>query len=272
MEFGVFARTWARNSPFEVAQLARAAGFTTLQWNFAAIGRSTLDANREPAELGRVLEECSLAGVDVWGLSATYNILFPGEHEAMAVEAIRAAGEVGVRYVTVCTGTNDPENMWRFHPDNERAVSWARMRRGLDPLLQAANDANVVIGIEPERANIVADAPSARRLLNELGHDAPVGIVLDPANLLTIETLQSQDEILAAAFADLGRSIVCVHAKDVVPSGYAAAGVGGLDYGWIAKLHREFTPTAPIISQDSSEADAGRVFQFLESAFSLESV
>ena len=74
--------------------------------------------------------------------------------------------------VTLCTGTRDPQNMWRAHPDNQTAQAWTDLRATLDVLLDAARDAGVQLGVEPEFANVVADAPTAARLLEQLGVDA----------------------------------------------------------------------------------------------------
>ena len=91
---------------------------------------------------------------------------------------------LGAGVVTLCTGTRDPDNMWRAHSGNTDPSAWSDLRRSLDPLLEAAREAGIRLGVEPELANVVRDARTARRLLDEVGLDAPIGIILDPANLL----------------------------------------------------------------------------------------
>ena len=98
------------------------------------------------------------------------------------------------------------------------------------PCSRPPASAGVRLGIEPEPGNVIRDARTAARLLDELGHDAPVGIVLDPANLLSPETVSRQSEILAEAVDLLGPRVVGIQAKDVAASGSAAAGAGLLDY------------------------------------------
>jgi sugar phosphate isomerase/epimerase len=111
---------------------------------------------------------------------------------------------------------------------------------------------------------VVGDAARARRLLTALGDGARlVGIVLDPANLVTAATAGEQDRILRAAFAELGDAVVALHAKDVVPGGYAAAGCGLLDYDLVFELHAKLPSGVPVIIQDTAEGDVPRVREFL---------
>jgi sugar phosphate isomerase/epimerase len=91
-----------------------------------------------------------------------------------------------------------------------------------------------------------------------------VGIVLDPANLVTPSTVADQDRILRAAFDDLGAHTVALHAKDVVTAGgYAAAGLGSLDYDLVFALHAGLPRPVPVIIQDATEADVPRARAFL---------
>jgi sugar phosphate isomerase/epimerase len=95
-------------------------------------------------------------------------------------------------------------------------------------------------------------------LLDELGADAPVGIVLDPANLLTPDTIDQQDKIVGEAIDLLGERVISIQAKDVVNSTHAAAGAGLMDYPALFAQLARIDPV-PVIVQDASEDDAGRV-------------
>jgi sugar phosphate isomerase/epimerase len=201
--------------------------------------------------------------VGIPSVSATFNAIHPDTElrAAQTAQAVRLIGlvpELGADVVTLSSGTRDPDNMWRAHPGNLAEAAWADLRRTLDDLLAAAGDAGVCLGIEPEPGNVVRDARVAAQLLDELGHDAPVGIVLDPANLLSPETVARQSEILAEAVDLLGASVISVQAKDVVASGYSAAGAGLMDYpGLFRQLAR--LAAVPVIVQDAHEGDAARV-------------
>jgi sugar phosphate isomerase/epimerase len=261
---GIFARTFRRETPQEVAAAVAQAGYPLAHWNFAAIGRPTLGGDVGQAQVAAVRGAFDGAGVAIPSVSATFNLIHPDTalRAAQTAQAVRLIGlvpELGAEVVTLCSGTRDPDDMWRAHPQNLAEDAWTDLRRTLDILLAAAGEAGVRLGIEPEPGNVVRDAPTAARLLRELGDDAPVGIVLDPANLLSPETISRQSEILAEAVDLLGPRVVGIQAKDVAASGAAAAaGAGLLDYpavlGQLARL-----PPVPLIVQDASEADAARV-------------
>jgi sugar phosphate isomerase/epimerase len=148
--------------------------------------------------------------------------------------------------------------MWRAHPDNVAADAWTDLRRTLDVLLEAARGAGIKLGVEPEPGNVVQDAPTAARLLEELGEGAPIGIIFDAANLLTPRTIERQEQILGEAVDLLGPRIIGAQAKDVVESGHSAAGAGMMDYRLVLAQLERIAPI-PLIVQDADESDAARV-------------
>ena len=260
---GIFARTFRRDTAEQVAGAVSAAGYALAHWNFAAIGRSTLGTDVDAAQVAAVRRAFDAAGVSIPSVSATYNVIHPdaavrARQTAAAVRLIALVPLLGADVVTLCTGTRDPENVWRAHPDNTSGGAWADLRRSLDVLLDAAQEAGLKLGVEPEPGNVVCDARAAARLLTELGNDAAVGIVLDPANLLTPQTVPRQTEILSEAVDLLGPRVIGVQAKDVVTSGYSAAGAGLLDYPDVFAQLSGLAPV-PLIVQDATEDDAARV-------------
>jgi sugar phosphate isomerase/epimerase len=269
VKLGVFARIFRRDSPDAVAAAVAAAGFDLIQLNLNSFGWPTVP-DAATVDLTPVRAAFERHGITIWGLSATYNMTHPDPaHRDRSTEAAAAmlarAGELGVEAVTLCTGTRDPDDMWRAHPDNTSAAAWRDMRAAFDVLIPAAAAGGVRLGVEPESGNVVRDAPAARRLLDELGADARhVGIVFDPANLLTPATLDREREILTAAADLLGEAVICAHAKDVVESGYAAAGYGGLDYDLVARILRGLPRPVPLVIQDAAEDDIARVRTFLQ--------
>src|SRR5690606_16651568 len=89
---------------------------------------------------------------------------------------------IGTGIVTLCTGTRDPDDQWRYHPDNGSPQAWRDMLAEMEKAVEIAMRHDIRLGIEPELANIVDSAKAARRLLDDIGGDRLV-VVLDPANL-----------------------------------------------------------------------------------------
>jgi sugar phosphate isomerase/epimerase len=259
---GIFARTFSRETPEAVAAEVQQAGFAMAHWNFAALGRPTLADGVDDETFARVRASFDAAGVAIPSVSVTYNVVHPHKElrerqTAAAVELIGRIPSLGAGVATLCSGTRDQENMWRNHPDNARPDAWSDLRATLDVLLEAAATAGIRLGVEPEPGNIVRNAAVAGRLLDELGADAPIGIIFDPANLLSPATIARQEEILTDAIQTLGARIVGAHAKDVVESGYSAPGAGMMDYHLVFRLLSRVAPV-PLIAQDVEESDAAR--------------
>jgi sugar phosphate isomerase/epimerase len=260
---GIFARTFPRETPEAVAAEVQRAGFAKAHWNFAALGRPTLADGVDDETFARVRASFDAVGVAIPSVSVTYNVVHPDKQlrerqTAAAVELIGRIPSLGADVATLCSGTRDPENMWRNHPDNAKPDAWSDLRATLGVLLDAAARAGIRLGVEPEPANIVRNASLAARLLDELGPDAPIGIIFDPANLLSPATIAQQQEVLTDAIDMLGARIIGAHAKDVVESGYSAAGAGMMDYHLVFRLLSRIAPV-PLIAQDVEETDAARV-------------
>jgi sugar phosphate isomerase/epimerase len=269
IELGVFARVFPPGPPGKVAGSISAAGFTATQLNLVAIGRPSLDPTLTAGDAAAISAAFEAEGVRIWAISGTFNAIHPDRItresgiNACSVN-IAAAGAMGAEIVTLCTGTRDPDSNWRAHPDNVTPAAWRDLRTTLDALMPVAIDAGVRLGIEPEPGNVIRDTGDAVRLFEQLGADAGnLAVVLDPANLLTVSTLAQQRQIISEAFDLLGDRVAGVHAKDVVASGYAAPGAGGMDYELVMRLHASLPHAVPVIAQDLTADDASRVAAFL---------
>lgn len=264
--FGAFSRMFPRDSAAEVAGALREAGFDLTHLSMPARRLSSLPSDTDFDDANSAFRA---QRVSVFTLSGTFNAI-NRDHErlkrdiAAAQAVIAHAPRLGAKAVTVCTGS-ESENMWAWHPDNLSTDAWTRMRATLDELIPTASEHGVVLGIEPEAANVVSNAERAAALLTQLGGDARhVRIVLDPANLLSADTMSNQRAVLEDAFDRLGSHTMVLHAKDVAPVGeHVAVGHGLLDYPLIATLHATHTPDVPVILQDVPEDDVKRALAFV---------
>ncbi|HEY3925288.1 MAG TPA: TIM barrel protein [Acidothermaceae bacterium] len=291
-QLGIFARTFMRDSPAAVARAVADAGFDLVQLNLNSFGLPTIPDRDLLAstDFGAVRDLFSEQGIAIWGVSVTYNTIHPdaGVRRRLteaACQLIARVPELGAQFATLCTGTRDAGNMWRSHPANGERSALRDLRATIDRLLEAATDAGVRLGIEPEPANVICDARTAASLLRDLGPDAEhVAIVLDPANLIDPANLvdatraASQRFVLTEAFETLGMSIECVHAKDVASGSaegsghFVAAGAGLLDYDLIFELRSQLPRPVPVVVQDVAEHDARRVRDMLIDQFARHPV
>lgn len=264
---GVFARVFPSAPAADLARTIASHGFDAVQLNLSAVGIATIpDAATLPSlDLLGIAAEFEGAGLSLWGLSGSYNMAHPDRALAQAQTAdaarlVRRARELGVTAVTLCTGSRDAENMWRAHPDNATKEAWADLLANLVPLLDAAEEADVMLAVEPEPGNVISGTDAALRLVHELGERAArIGFILDPANLVAEHAPEAHVSVLRDAFARLGDSTICMHAKDVVPWDDRLAGAPGLDFELIRQLHASLPQPVPVIIQDADPANIDRV-------------
>jgi sugar phosphate isomerase/epimerase len=235
MRPGIFAKTFPRPTLEESLDAVVASGVEAIQFNLALTGGPSLPDDVPPDVVAEVVAATGARDLDMTAVSGTYNMAHPdagvrADGRRRLAALIAAAPALGTTVVTVCTGSRDPEDMWRHHPDNASPEAWADMVASLAHALQIAEAHGVTLGVEPEHNNVVSSATAARRLLDDLS-SPHVKIVLDAANLIEPGALDRQDRTLREAFHLLGDDLVLAHAKDVTADGrVVAAGRGGLDY------------------------------------------
>ena len=232
---GIFARTFLRDTPEAVAAEVRRAGFAMAHWNFAALGKPTLADGVDDSMFALVRTSFDAAGVAVPSVSLTYNVVDPKKKRdretTAAVTLIGRIRSLGAEVATLCTGTRFSFSGQHVAAPRGQCTTRRRVPPQGNPRHPAGSGSGgrIRLGVEPEPGNLVRDASVAARLLNELGQDAPVGIVFDPANLLSPATIAHQEAILTGAIDMLGGHIVSAHLKHVADTPAAANGVK-MDY------------------------------------------
>jgi sugar phosphate isomerase/epimerase len=267
---GVFARTYAAKYPGELFARIRADGFCAVQFNLSCAGLASLPAE-VPTGIGEsIAQGAREAGVTLCALSGTYNMAHPDAANRQRdrlgfTNVMRAARDMNVSLVTLCTGSRDAWNMWQAHPENDSNEAWSVLREELDFALTLAEQFDLVLGIEPEPGNVIANAPLARKILDEVG-SRRLGIVLDAANLLPPEAQPRQHEIVAEAADLLGGSLFLVHAKDIDSNGVVVpAGKGAVDLPAFVARMKEVGYNGPLVGHNFAEVDAPGVAAYLAS-------
>jgi len=268
MRLGIFAKTFPGNDPLAVFRAAGAAGYASVQYNMACSGLPAMPDSLSDADCAAVAAASSATGLAISAVSGTYNMIHPDPaHRAAGMERlavlIARARDMGTGMVTLCTGTRDPEDQWRHHPDNGSAQAWADLLDEMAKACTLAEAQGIRLGIEPELANVVGDAAAARRLIDTLQSPALV-VVLDPANLFEVAAPDDRRQIIAEAVDLLGDRIALAHAKDRdAAGGFVAAGQGVVDFAHFIGRLRAVGFAGGLVTHGLTAAEAPGVAAYL---------
>jgi sugar phosphate isomerase/epimerase len=269
---GVFARTFARPSPEGVFDALASHGLRETQFNMSVVRLSPLPEEIDSALTDRVRVAAAERRIALVAVSGTFNMIHPDEE--VRRDGLRRLGvlagacdRLGTSTVTLCTGTRDPEDMWRRHQDNARPEAWRDLLATMQGALETAEEYGVSLAFEPEAANVVDSAAKGRRLLDEM-RSLRLKVVMDAANLFDAKDptrrLSRSEEILEEAFELLGGDLLLAHAKDVNGSGeVVAVGKGDLDYDLYLKYLNEVGYRGPLIMHGLAEEEVEGSLAFL---------
>jgi sugar phosphate isomerase/epimerase len=239
----VFGKIYPGTDASDVLDAAAADGFCGVQFNLASAGIASLPDHLPDGLAEAVGRHARQKRLQIAALSGTYNMAHPdmsvrdGSRKGFA-NVMEAARRMGSPVVTLCSGSRNASDMWKYHPENRSAAAWKDLRTELDFALELAERARIQLGIEPEPGNIIYDAFTADRLLKEVA-SPHLGIVLDAANLLNARSLAQQDDLLEQAAGLLGEKLLLAHAKDIASDGSVVpAGAGAVHLGVFVKLLR----------------------------------
>ena len=206
------------------------------------------------AKAPMVREETKKRGMTISAVGGPANMVAVDEAQRrQAVDKLKllisACDPMGTNVIATCTGSRDPDSMWRKHPDNETEEAWRVLQDTLEQVLPVAEAAGVVIAFEPEVNNVVTTAHKGRRLIDEMGSPS-LKVVMDASNLFGEGDLPRMTQILDEAFELLGDHIVIAHGKDLDrdgDAGHLAAGTGKLDYAHYVSLLCALPFDVPVI-------------------------
>lgn len=231
MDIGIFPKTFARPTLEATLDAVAAHGLRWVQFNMESVGLIDMPDQIPEATVDRIRRACAARGIRIAALSGTYNMIHPDprlREEGLARLRVLAAACRGLEtsIITLCTGTRDPDNMWREHPANESPAAWRDLRASLVAALAITEEHDVTLGVEPEPGNVINGAVRCRDLLRELGNPR-LKVVMDPANIIPTDANRPPRVVLDEAFDLLGEHVAVAHAKDRDADGEVrAAGQG----------------------------------------------
>lgn len=268
MQIGVFAKTFAGDTPLTVFGAAKAAGFAGVQYNMACSGLSAMPDSIPQLLAVAVKEASNQTGQSVFAVSGTYNMIHPDPVvrsaglERLAVMAA-SCNAMGTGLITLCTGSRDAQDQWRHHPDNGSPDTWRELMRSFETAVTIADRHDILLGVEPELANVISSAAVARRMIAEIQSDR-LHIIIDPANLFERADAGARLYLVEQAVDLLADHIVMAHAKDRAPNGgFATAGKGVIDFGHFLSRLKASGFVGPIVAHGLTAGDAAGVSAFL---------
>ncbi|MGD2040191.1 MAG: sugar phosphate isomerase/epimerase [Anaerolineae bacterium] len=270
MQLGIFARTFRRPTLAAVLDAVLAHNLDQVQFNMSCVGLPSMPDAIDPELASSIRREMVARGLTMVAVSGTFNMIHPnlGERlcglERLAVLAA-SCQRLGTSIVTLCTGTRDAGDKWRYHPENASPEAWRDLLLSMQSALETAEAHEITLAIEPEVSNVVDSASKARRLLDEMASPR-LKVVIDASNLFPAGSLQRQRLIMDQAFDLLGEEIVLAHAKDLAHDGAAgqkAAGTDLLDYDHYLSRLQSVGYDGPLLLHSLTEAQVPQAVCFL---------
>jgi sugar phosphate isomerase/epimerase len=262
MRLAIFAKTFSRPTVEECLAAVSDAELHAVQFNLSILGLDTVPEAAPEALLERAHAAFRETAVKPVALSATFNAAHPDpavreRYLARFHTVCQAATHLGIRVVTLSTGSRDPEDMWRWHPENSTQQAWADSLATLRVIAAIATEYNLQAAFEPERNNVVSTAELAVRMLEEVGSDH-LGTIFDAANLLTEEIVASGavDKTIMDAAQQLKGTIMLAHAKELrFPEEELPAGAGIVPWPLVIDQLKRAGYDGPLVIHGLKEQD-----------------
>ncbi len=266
---GIFSKTFPATSVDACFRQIAELGYQALQFNFKTAGLDELPDHVSPHCVTEVQTALRNHNLKIEALSATFNLIHPDqeavERGLACLETLASvAPRLGCTLLTLCTGTLDRDNMWRFHPGNNKPATWDVFIRNLHRAVVIAEKYDICLGIEPEQANVVNSAEKARQAMDDMPGDR-VKIIFDAANLFEQAEAEERKRIIEKALDLLAPDIAIVHAKDRLANGdFVAAGKGVLDYRHYLSVLKKHGYDGAVIAHGLDASEAAGVAAMLD--------
>jgi L-ribulose-5-phosphate 3-epimerase len=271
MNIGIRAHD-IENLPLEeLVQEIAGKGLTSVQ---LALSKSLESVNTELGSLSPglaryVASAFSKHNVQIAVLGCYFNMIHPDLVERKKgmerfKEHIRFARDFGCSIVATETGNVNPEIF--YTEENFKEEPFLEVVESVSELVKEAEKFGVIVGIEAGVNHPVYSPKVMKRLLDSINSNN-LQVVLDPVNLLTIDTYRNQEEIFQEAMDLFGDRVVILHAKDfiiennqLVPT---PVGKGLLNYEYILNEVKKKKPFINILLEETKEPFIDQSIAFL---------
>lgn len=261
MNIGIRAHD-IENLPLEeLVQVIAGKGLTSVQ---LALSKSLEGVNTELGSLSPglaryVASAFSKHNVQIAVLGCYFNMIHPDLVERKKgmerfKEHIRYARDFGCSIVATETGNVNAEIF--YTEENFKEEPFLEVVESVRELVQEAEKFGVIVGVEAGVNHPVYSSKVMKRLLDSIDSNN-LQVILDPVNLLTIDTYQNQEEIFQEAMDLFGDRVIILHAKDfviednqLVPT---AVGKGLLNFDYILNVLKKKKPYMNILLEETKE-------------------
>ena len=166
--------------------------------------------------------------LDIAVLGCYLNLANPNPEQ---LKAIQKKYEANIRFASflgagvVGTETGAPNEAYKYEPACRSKEALDAFIRGLEPVIEYAEEMGVVVAIEPVAKHIVYDEKRAREVLKTIA-SPNLRIILDAVNLLDLSNYREQEDVVKRAIDELHEEIAVVHIKDYIVENDTLVSVG----------------------------------------------
>ncbi len=165
-----------------------------------------------------VASACAANGLSLFAVSGYANPLRPDEapmgvNLAGLQRIVELLPLLGTRTVVSWSGTYSAE-LFSAHPDNHSPAAWESLRRSVDQLLPALDQAEASLLLEPHMVHVLGNPARLAAFCAEVSSPY-LGLVLDPANLLAPQAAGQDSAAISALVDQLAPYTRLVHLRDL---------------------------------------------------------
>ena len=234
--------------------------------------------NVDEATIQRVRSAADQRGIKMVSIAGYFNMIHPDpEKRNQGLKQLdvlmRAARALDIALVALCTGTRDPDRMWRRHPANDDPAAYDDAVASMTEAINMAEEHDLILGFEPEVNLVIDSSQKARRFLDDIGSPR-LQIIFDGANVFKKGELAQQDRVLPKSVELLADDIVMAHGKDLDQDGTAghlAAGQGKLDYELYMGLLKKIGFSGSVLLHGLSEDQVDESLSHVKNAIRTSS-
>jgi len=235
----------------------RELGFECVQFAFSSIAETDFVPNGQieipaeiPAEAIRAADAAAARHhLPIEVINGTFNMAHPDadiRKEGLRRFALltEAAAALGAGFISLCSGTRNPDHLWTASPHNRTPEAWQAMEDTVRRAVEMAERHGITLIIESEASNIIDTPERARQIMDTVG-SPNLKMILDCANLFHPGEAKAENSrsVIRHAFELFGSDIAAAHGKDILEGSgisFCGTGLGIVDFAYTADLLRQY--------------------------------